>query len=426
MVSLVANSMVDVMIGSRDESLPMDAAVTMAEIDRNYDHKKLEALIHERSGGGGEESSIAGDAITGIIHDAKLRVLEMFPMRLAEHVATMATPAKASGASLFLSQLNATGGGGGGLLGGFVTWDMIREQECSDEEKIDRLAKIQYVDDILADWETGIRPFLAQFETLQVCTLYRTWFGKARSTGTTDSYAMQRDLAALLLDGSLSKSSSTQVSHWALASTVEMLIDLVDRQIPDCHALGKRLWRIILCNHNNLVDVVVQTDPYAISFALWLSSDEMTVESTLNLVSGSTLIGADEDSVDISALLERAIAGKSVPDEHFYFTLSMLRSIINCTRVNKFPWELVLERDWADVLSLFLIGAAGTVDERHLATCLDALDILDRGQGQPELRKKFLDQCLDERKLLQQRYDAMDACDRKETISCLLDRLGGI
>jgi hypothetical protein len=424
MVALVANSLVDVIIGSRDESLPMDAAVTVAEIDRNYDHKTLEALIHERSGDGGEESSVTGDAITGIIHDAKLRVLEMFPLRLAEHVATLATPAKASGASLFLSQLNATGGGGG-LLGGFVTWDMIREQECSDEEKVDRLAKIQYVDDILADWETGIRPFLAQFQTLEVCTLYRAWFGKARSTGTSDSYAMQSNLAALLLDVSLSKSSSTQVSHWALAAAVEMFIDLVDRQIPDCRAIGKRLWRIILCNHNNLMDVVVQTDPYAIGFALWLSSDEMTVEHTLNLVSGSPLIGADEDSVNISTLLERAITGKSAPDEHFYFTLSMLRSILNCTRVYKFPWELVLEREWADVLSLFLIGAAGTVDERHLATCLDALDTLDRGMVQPELRNKFLNQCLDERKRLQQRYDAMDACDGKETISSLLDRLGG-
>jgi hypothetical protein len=417
MVALVANSLIDGVIGSRDEGC-YPHSVTMEDLDQNYDHKALEALIQKRWGG---ESSVFNYTTTEIIQDAKIRALEMFPHRLAEHGASTEGPPKPTSASIFLSQLNATGGGG--LLGGFVTWDMIQEQESSDEEKIDRLVKIQYVDDILEDWDTGIRPFLTQFETRQVCTLYRTWFGKARSTGTTDSYAMQRDLAAQLLDVSLSNSSSTDVSHMAIESAVEMFIDLVDRSIPDCLTMGKRLWQVVLSNPKNLVDVIVQTDPYATSFALWLSTDEMTVDQTLNLASGTSLTDADEASVDISTLLERAIAGQPAPNGHFYFILSILHSIINCTRVYKFPWDLLVERNWADVLSLFLCGVVGTVDERHVTICLDALDILDKGMVQPELRKKLLCQCQNERKRLQQYCDEMDACDRRETISSLLHRI---
>lgn len=379
LVDAVAKSIVENILAQPGDESVQESITT--KLEKSYDHTVLAALIHERLEG------LSTLMVEQIIQHAKDQAIEILPARISEQEAEATLPPKQNTASIFLSQLN----GGGGLLDSFITWEMIQEKETTNDDKIERLKAIQYVDDILPDWDNDIRPFLAQFESLQVCTLYRTWFDKARATKTSDSQALQKDLASDLFKMSVSGTSSFEVSCTSLRYAIEIFIDLVDRSMPDCFLVGELLWQIVLEKPRDLLHVVVDSDPYATSFSLWFSSNEMTVDKILELLAGTTT-SVEGVHATVEVLLDLCFASDSSSTQ-FYFLMELLHSTINCTRVVKFPWELLKERDLTDVFGLFLSGASNASDNRHLSICIDALDILEKGIRDERQRLCCRDHC---------------------------------
>lgn len=273
---------------------------------------------------------------------------------------------KPTAVTLFLNQFHSSGGG---LLDSVVTWDKIQGQATTPREKLVMLNKVEYIDDIMMDWE-DIRSFLQAeliHSTVDVVALHRQWWHLTRGSSNPEYRALQADLVQNLV---------SVVDRWALhegagfentglelelcvCTSLDMFGDWVDGTgffDPNAHqtaAIGEALWDWL--GHQSLQRVMRRHCPHGKWLAQWVAYQ--MPNRTIALVSRSCRFGKADCSIptflfqQASLLLERApLSAAVVPrddDDDFatlVFAVSMFRSVLSSTRVSRFPWHLLLPK----------------------------------------------------------------------------------
>jgi hypothetical protein len=295
--------------------------------------------------------------------------------------------------SLFLNQLHAGSGG----LDTFMTWGKIQELNTSLPEKLTMLWQVEYIDDLLPDWDdvsrflqAGLFLFLEEENSIDntksILQLHRKWFHQTRGSSNNPEYrTLQIDLAQNLVSA---------VKHWLLetdkpnkridadnnddhvaavvGTVLDMFGDWVDRTgafdpSNECmQAIGTAIWDWLGGSNQRLPHIIRRHCPYAAWFAKWAVA-YMTPEQTIALVSRKSPFNFQQggntttlyqmfapasqslDEMSSSAATTTATTTnnnkRDVDDSHYataVFALSILKSVLVSTRVSRFPWHLLL------------------------------------------------------------------------------------
>ena len=297
-----------------------------------------------------------------------------------------------SSVSLFLRQLNA----GGGALASFVTWDRIQEQTAGDEQlQLKMLLEVQHLQDILPDWAKHIRPFLCRGlaaaaaaaaanhgHTDDYLKVHQEWFQKSRSS--TEYRSLQIDLCENVLD-SIQSDASVQQQQSKVSLTLNMFTDWMLRGLyvhdERVRKIGCTLWTL-MANNRDIGMMMIQADPDAMWFSAWnahqspdqclqvIEQEEQTAESEKTILLPSALQGFSQTDDDIANTRYR------------HFWLSVIRSVLVTTRVARFPWDLLQQKDpHGFVLDLYLQecarqSSAGSSSDTKTLVYNDAIETL--------------------------------------------------
>jgi len=370
--------------------------------------------IRRRLRGGGA----ADDATKDDDDDAERRILEraqeravQIMMHKEKSVAASAAAASGIRSSSVASTTSTTqqkqptsfslfaAGAGMSLLttASMVTWDGICEQAETTQERLALLQKVEFIDDILPDWETHVRPFLQnalhEYEDgdadSAVC-LHRKWFHRTRGSHAPEYQAFQLDLLENLVHAVKDAAAAFQNNQaatttalftltgdddddgtffWkpAITTSLDMFADLVDRDsVKDYqrrNAIGKLLWTSWIPS-SQILKIMVQHDTLAVGFSKWILG-YLNAADTVSLLLLTD--NNDEASTNNTTLLEQLFRWATRSTEAFAvptttttdlqqrrigdvllhlpvacFTLSILRSALVVTRVSTFPWASLL------------------------------------------------------------------------------------
>lgn len=269
---------------------------------------------------------------------------------------------KSSQMSLFLNQFNA----GGSALQSFMSWHRIQEESQGDPAvQLQMLKSVQHLRDILPDWEGSVKSFflqgLLQSQQQQqqddFVGLHRQWFDQSRHS--TEFRTLQIDLCQNLVTAmQRMTTASTTKNH--LNAMMDLALDMFEDwmlrgiyvQDDRVWAIGRTLWNwlTVAAGANDptataAAQAMIQVDGEATWFSSW--SAHLSPDQCLELVEGN-------DSSSSDGGLSQAIAwchsyfeqegesNKTSEDEaKCFFWLSIMHSVLESTRVSRFPWQLV-------------------------------------------------------------------------------------
>ena len=371
-----------------------------------------------RSDGGG--AAVSADAAAKDDDAAEMRILQRAQERAVQmmhkekSVATSSAAAASGSVATTTTQqqqqptsFSLFAAGGMSLLttaSTMVTWDGICEQAATTKERLALLQKVEFIDDILPDWETHVRPFLQKaLRDIEDCgddsailacvRLHRKWFHRTRGSHAPEYQSLQLDLLENLVEAVNYAAAASQTTKlrlllhllsWrsddedsttlflkpAIKTSLDMFADLVDRDsVKDYqrrNAIGKLLWtRWIPCP--TVRKIMVRHDTLAVGFSQWILG-YLNAADTVSLL---LLTNDDEEAspsiAKTTTLVELLFRGATRSTEAFAvpttttttylqqwrlrnvvllpvacFTLSILRSALVVTRVSTFPWTSLL------------------------------------------------------------------------------------
>lgn len=278
-----------------------------------------------------------------------------------EHSGSSQNSPKPTSISLFLNQFHS------GCLTRIITWDKIQEQATSPQEKLTLLKKIEYIDDILQDWEE-VLPFLqasladreATILVDDVVHLHRMWFNLTRGSSVNQEYQsvqinlMQNlvtavDSWATKMDGDGKPSPSIEL---CARTSLDMFGDWINR----IGASGQRddsLQKIVTSfwgwiGHQRMQHIMHRHCPYAKWLAKWIAY--LTPEESIALVSDASPFSHESNtlsclfidaSTNLHAVSQLSVVERDVRYSTAVFNLAVLRSVLVSTRVSHFPWHLL-------------------------------------------------------------------------------------
>jgi len=333
-----------------EERLVAGLAASLAEHDANparLDQARREIrrrLLDDHDG------VLGDDIVETVLQKARAKSAEIQKIKSSEASEPSSTTNANTGSfSLFASLV-------GGGLNAFVSWEMIQEQASSTAEKLTMLQKVQYIDDILPDWDSAVSPFLkealADPEVASTAIrLHRKWFHLTRSCGA-EYESMQLDMLENLLkiECAVPCTFLSEQQKLAITTAMDMFADFVDRNTESSkrrNEIGQLLWGKIPTALAR--QVMVDHDPHASCLTKWIMG-YLRAEETINLLT------MDPDFNMLEFLLKRAhettaalavgMSNKGLterlhPTPEVCFTLSILRSILVSTRLYRFPWSLL-------------------------------------------------------------------------------------
>ena len=264
----------------------------------------------------------------------------------------------------------------------FFSWQAIQEQtDTTIQEKLARLEKVEYVDDILPDWESGVRSFLEtalqdkdihESVSSDAVRLHRKWYQMTRGSGSLEYQSLQLDLLENLLQPCSLQQGASSSATLTFETALDIFADLVDRDAVKnrmrLHKIGTMIWNFVLVNplSQQLLQIMINHDPHAVGLAKWimgyLSPSEvvfllsMKTHTTDNSADGGA---ADNDATVLERLLYAVETRSDILEEGSLsldfltrpqqvgllskacFCHSILRSALVTTRVVGFPWHHV-------------------------------------------------------------------------------------
>jgi len=314
-------------------------------------------------------------------------------------------------------------------LAAYCSWEAMQEEATTVKETLTLLQKVEYADDMLPDWETGVRPFLRQAledddhdDELPSCDdavhLHRKWYQLTRGSGSIEYQAMQLDLLENLVSQQTSSLKESSIKL-RIETSLDIFADIVDRGIVKnqkrCNEIGTLLWTRLLSppsSTSNVWQMIIDHDPHAVGLSKWIIGC-LTSEEVVSLLTMKVL-GQDGTPASTS-ILERLLKSANDCDEQLFsacFSASILRSALVTTRVSGFPWHLaVAQTDLAAAPQTAIAGTYVRLIYRILENkkspsllrewdalimCVDALDTILCGCPQEEptgeaLRKLVLE-----------------------------------
>jgi hypothetical protein len=299
-------------------------------------------------------------------------------------------PRPAKSFSIFMNQFHP-----GGLADDWISWDRF-EQLDTVAEKLALLQKVQYMDDLVPDWDavcrllrTGLNLTTTSTATeepetmvMEFVRLHRKWFHFTRSSNG-EYRSIQIDLVQNLVDtvekNSRSRESSDQeksknvdkeakyssssrrvqnsptVTELCIYYCYDMFEDWVDRlsgltaSDTRMYSIGKHLWQWTASE--SIRHVMVYHSPYANMFRKWIPFC-LTTDQTLELTTTPTpctkqdhhILTSDCILSNLYKLLEIHIRRFEEQGEDIggaTFNLSLFAAILIATRVSRFPWHLL-------------------------------------------------------------------------------------
>lgn len=332
----------------------------------------------------------------GVSEDELLRLIQeeainQWKRQEPSTLPVIATEAKPTSTSLFLSKLGA-----GGALQSLMSWNRILEEsEDKDEVKIQMLKQVQHIQDILPDWETEVRPFLLQAlrtERIRECLqLHRLWFDRTRHS--TEFRRLQIDLCENLLS-LMSEYSTSGTSPSHMNEVVDLSLDMFEDwmlrglYVHDNRvwSIGQSMWRILL-QGTTIVDEkvsltpitqsIVMVDQQATWFSSWLA--HLSPDQSRKL--------AMEASGILPAILQwcdskppQSISSSNIDIGCYWLTI--VCDILQSTRSSRFPWDDIIpsvpDRK-SYLLNLFLQRMMMDEDSGRFMMCVDAVETILSG-----------------------------------------------
>lgn len=255
--------------------------------------------------------------------------------------------------------------GNGSLLENFdtinspITWEQIQEMENSDVDKLNRLLQVEYIDDILPDWEKSIRPFvqslLLQQERIHECRLlHQKWFGMTRGMASPEYQMLRLDLTENMIHAMEVKDDVHDVVDVRSCCCIRMALDFFADLVDCCSTLqdqtrrntfGNRLWVLMWRNPTNRT-AMIQHDPMAVGFSQWIMYCT-TPGETMTLVTNqhsalSELFHTARVFTESIIIGDQTTLRPTTMIDDCCFCLSILRSILVSTRAAYFPWQVMM------------------------------------------------------------------------------------
>lgn len=241
-------------------------------------------------------------------------------------------------------------------LAAYCSWEAMQEEASTAQERLALLQKVEYVDDILPDWDAGVRPFLRQAleddsdDEKSFCNdaiyLHRKWYQLTRGSGSIEYQALQLDLLEnlLLQEFNSLKDSSIKLR---IETSLDIFADIVDRGILKnqkcCNEIGKRLWTQLLLPPSStptVWQIMIDHDAHAVAISKWIIGC-LKSEDVVSLLS-MTVLG--QDGTTATTILEKLLKSAKGGSEQLFeacFSASILRSALVTTRVSGFPWHVI-------------------------------------------------------------------------------------
>ena len=379
--------------------------------------------------------SCSEDQLTTIRDDAFLRRLSQ-ESSLPSLKSSITSSTGSSQMSLFLNQL-----GGGGALASFMTWDRIEEEAGGDQDQIVHLLQnVQHLDDLLPDWSNHVQPFMIQaLQTSNgdsVLELHRSWFAKCRSS--SEYRALQIGLCQNLVTSIVLADEATNGRQSRVDLAVRMFSDWMQRGLyvhdDRVWTIGCTLWRLLL--QQDMTASLRKADPQGIWFSAWIA--HLSPDQVRDLILGREDETNNAEGMSLDSTLQwchtclsRTGTLLNLNDHAICcFWLSLLDSLLESTRVSRFPWDaLSTMNDSTNGRILFvwdlyeLLVAAGTQhgkgDERTMLMCANAMDTLLWGCGSGTLYTTLVDKAT---KLLEQSSKTSPIHHRMQSTLELLQR----
>ena len=275
----------------------------------------------------------------------------------------------------------------------FFSWPAAQEQAETTRELLELLQKVDFVDDILPDWETGIRTFLhnalldtgdngeTKYSTVacNAVRLHRKWYQLTRSSASLEYQTLQLDLLENLVQSLVSAvQEGADLVKLAVATSLDIFADIVDQGSVQnrmrLYAIGTSIWTCFLVNPSSekLLQIMIDHDPHAGGLTKWimgLTPQEVVVLLTMKTArakdSGNDRLESQgDDEVEGTTILARlwfAVESRESMLENAWsslefftveqqpvnmltkacFSRSILRSALVTTRVSGFPWHQV-------------------------------------------------------------------------------------
>jgi hypothetical protein len=284
-----------------------------------------------------------------------------------------------------LDALTSSGG-----LASIVGWEQVQQAETA-QDKLKRLLTIEYMDDVLPDWNDfrvcllqGLRETNDTTTAAGYLQLHKRWFGRTRSL--LDYQSIQIDLCQNVVTVMVEKQQSAEtISETDPTAPLLGLFHVMwmDWMLRGLYVQDDRVWEIGRtawnCMQNlNILEQMMTVDPYAHWFYSWMA--HFPPQRILELVAA-----AEDDSFLPSWIdrCQRQLLGKTAPVDLAFcnYALSILRTILVGTRVALFPWHtlspaLTTSESVETLFDLFLDTTTIEADKEMIVLCDDALETL--------------------------------------------------
>ena len=221
-----------------------------------------------------------------------------------------------------------------GGLAAFFSWPAV-QQDCATDEDIWRaLGQVEYLEDVLPNWTTDIRPWIQQrrHHNPQACTtLYRQWYGKARSQESPEKNVIVGDMMEDLFQArdNNDETKETLVEYTdagrqsLLALGLDMVTDFMVRKAacPPLICLTV-LWKASF--DASLAKAITERDPTGDWLRLYLQTHPCAYRQI---------------PLNVSLLAAFVKENHDTTTTHWAYVLSLLAHILITVRSSGFPWE---------------------------------------------------------------------------------------
>ncbi|GAX09909.1 hypothetical protein FisN_11Lh106 [Fistulifera solaris] len=272
---------------------------------------------------------------------------------------------------------------GGASLGSFMSWErLVEESGESTGKRVQILLSLEYLQDILLDWDEHLAPFFLEGLRNELSSsshdffeLHKRWFSKSRASN--EFRTMQIGLCQNLVTVIDEQLASGIVLSTETNNTVRNYVELALLMFEDwmlrgvyvhdkrVQSIGECFWKWLEADAEGRMSVagqsVVEVDPAATWFTSWnahLSADQC-LDIVLSGGGDSILSDAIRRCHEYSSKTELALSSDSADYRTFFFWVSIVHSILETTRAFRFPWNLVvkapsLEEKHAIIINLYL------------------------------------------------------------------------